>query len=226
MPGERCPKCEDLIKRKICGMCAECWNKAQERNRRPPMDNRNTLDPLPCPFCPGEVERSPTYPSYMMHEGEAHGCPLGYCCIDIKTWNRRPAPEASPPAQAPAPVREDGPKRVIHNSLCHLYGKATAIAAQIILSSLQDAGYIHKDGGLMADVLKEKGSEGTGPEAPETAEREKTARLILWLLQDQRVFPPGAWEEYDDATRAQMLQYADRFREAAPASVRPSAEPS
>ncbi len=37
------------------------------------------------------------------------------------------------------------PKRTIHNSLCKIYGSATSIAAQIILSDLQDAGHVHRE---------------------------------------------------------------------------------
>lgn len=34
-PAERCPKCEDLIRRRVCGICAECWQKAQNRPSSP-----------------------------------------------------------------------------------------------------------------------------------------------------------------------------------------------
>lgn len=53
----------------------------------------------PCPFCPGEVHSRGN--GYMYHEGEQHGCPLGYCAFTEETWNRR-APTVSTPAPSPA----------------------------------------------------------------------------------------------------------------------------
>jgi hypothetical protein len=60
------------------------------------------LDPLPCPFCPGEVYRDSDF--NMRHDGENHGCPLGYCGFSIAKWNRR-VPVAPPGAPA-AGLRE------------------------------------------------------------------------------------------------------------------------
>jgi hypothetical protein len=64
------------------------------------MINEKTPPPeglQPCPFCPGEVHSRGN--GTMYHEGEQHGCLLGYCSFTEETWNRRAGTR-----EAPAPA--------------------------------------------------------------------------------------------------------------------------
>lgn len=41
-----CPKCQDLIRRRVCGMCADCWKAAQDRNKLDQASKPSNLNPL------------------------------------------------------------------------------------------------------------------------------------------------------------------------------------
>jgi hypothetical protein len=82
----------------------------------------------------------------------------------------------------------ESPKRIIHNRLCYLYGSATSLAAQMILSDLQDAGYIHKEGGKISEV-------GTGSETSPVRDDVLMVDALFGVLPaDEVEVEKGAWE--------------------------------